>query len=142
MENKKVTGTLDLVTGPKNEDQLQAQLYQWYWNAYPEHRRKMWAVPNGAERNPVQAALLKATGLLSGVWDLHAYYQGKFHIIETKFGNGQLTVDRIVNGKKVYGQKEWGEIMAAEGATRHIYRTLPEGQAIIATIFGKPGKGV
>ena len=74
-------------------------------------------------------------GLLSGVWDLHCFYLGKYHIIETKVGDNQLTRDRVVNGKKVYGQKEWGELMAAHGAIRHIYRTLEEGQKVFISIF-------
>ena len=116
------------------EDQLQAELWAWAWNSYPEARRCMWAVPNGSERNPVEAMRLKATGLLSGVWDLHMLWYGKFYIIETKIGNNQLTIDRVINGRKVYGQKEWGEIIASHGATRYIYRTLDEGKIIFAGI--------
>jgi len=117
------------------EDQLQAEFWKEVWNRYPQLRRLMWAVPNGEKRNPVQARLMQATGLLPGVWDLHLFYHGQFHIIETKAGNNQLTVDRIENGKKKYGQLEWGELMAAQGAHRHIYRTLGEGLEIIKIIL-------
>lgn len=116
------------------EETLQQQFWQWAWNT-PGHepfRRSMWAVTNSGHSNPMKA---KGMGLLSGVWDLHCFWEGKFHIIETKYGDGQLTVDRIVNGKKVYGQKEWGELMASHGAIRHIYRTLEEGQMIYKQIF-------
>ena len=58
-----------------------------------------------------------------------------FYIVETKVPGGQLTVDRIINGKKVYGQKEWGERMAAHGAIRHIYHSLEEGMEIIKSII-------
>jgi hypothetical protein len=97
----------------------------------------MWAVPNGFKLNPIQAQLAKATGLLSGVWDLHVFYNNQFHIIETKWGSNDLTTDRIVNGKKTYGQKEWGEIMASHGAVRHVYRSQPEGVRVVEGIFGK-----
>lgn len=115
------------------EDQLQAALWQWAWNAYPQYRKHMWAVTNSGIANPNRA---KAMGLLSGVWDLHVFYRNSYHIIETKVGINQLTTDRVVNGKKVYGQKEWGELMAEHGATRHIYRSLEEGKQVYESIFG------
>lgn len=118
------------------EDQLQASLWSWAWNEYPDHRRQMWAVPNDCHVSQIEANRLKSCGLLSGVWDMHCFNLGQFHIIEAKTGNNQLTVDRIVKGKKVYGQKEWGELMACHGAIRHIYRTLDEGKAIYKKIFG------
>ena len=117
------------------ESQLQAQFWEHVWNNYQQLRFHMWAVPNGGNRNPVEAAKLKATGLLSGVWDLHLFWKGKLHIIETKLPGNSLTVTRIVKGKKIYGQKEWGELMAAHGAIPHIYHTLPEGIAIIEKII-------
>ena len=115
------------------EDQLQAALWKWAWNAYPQYRKHMWAVTNSGIANPNRA---KAMGLLSGVWDLHVFYRNSYHIIETKVGINQLTTDRVVNGKKVYGQKEWGELMAEHGATRHIYRSLEEGKQVYESIFG------
>lgn len=120
-----------------SEDQLQAAFWAWAWNTHPTARRLMWAVPNGLNLSIQHAQLAKATGLLAGVWDLHLFWQGTLHIIETKIGSNQLTVDRIVNGKKVYGQKEWGELMAAHGAVRHIYRTLDEGKKIFESIIFK-----
>jgi hypothetical protein len=118
-----------------SEDQLQAALWMWAWNEYPQFRRLMWAVPNGLQLPPVLAMKAKATGLLSGVWDLHCFYNGQLSIIETKIKNNQLTRDRIINGKKVYGQFEWGELMAQHGANRYIYRTLDEGKAVYKSIF-------
>jgi len=107
----------------------------------------MWAVPNDAigawvsAKDAMRSNELKATGLLSGVWDLHCFVAGRLHIIETKFGKNGLTVDRVVKGKKIYGQKEWGEIMAAEGAIRHIYRTQEEGIAVLETIIRSRSAG-
>lgn len=117
------------------EDQLQAAFWLHTWNNYPQLRHHMWAVPNGLHLAPVHAAKAKATGLLSGVWDLHLFWKGTLHIIESKLPGQQLTRDRVVNGKKVYGQYEWGELMAAHGAVRHIYHTLEEGIKIIESIF-------
>lgn len=124
-----------------SEDQLQAKFWQHTWNNYPELRHHMWAVPNSAigeatnTKDMIRITTLKATGLLSGVWDLHCYWKGKFHIIETKVPGGQLTVGRVIKNRKVYGQKEWGERMAEHGATRHIYHTLEEGIAVVEKIL-------
>ena len=117
------------------EDQLQASFWLWAWQEHPQFRKLMWAVPNGLHLNPYQANLAKATGLLPGVWDMHAFYKNQLHIIEAKIDNNQLTRDRIVKGKKIFGQYEWGELMAEQGAIRHIYRTLEEGQRIYQSIF-------
>lgn len=117
-----------------NEERLQAELFKWVWNSYPKLRRHLWAVPNGGYRNAREAAALKANGVLAGVWDLHFFYKNKFHIIETKIGQNKLTVDRVENGVVKYGQKQWGEIMVANGATAHVYYTLEEGKGIFKKI--------
>ena len=117
------------------EDQLQSKFWTLVWNNYPQLRFHMWAVPNDAHVIPIEATRLKACGLLSGVWDLHLFWHGKYHIIETKIGNNQLTVTRMVGKRKVYGQKEWGDLMAEHGAVRHIYRTLDEGVLILNRIL-------
>lgn len=121
-----------------SEDQIQAAFWLRAWNEYPHARRHMWAVPNGLHLAPIHAAKAKSTGLLSGVWDLHLFWAGQFHIIETKRPGQTLTVDRVVNGKKVYGQKEWGGLMASHGAIRHIYTSVEEGIKIFESIVGHP----
>lgn len=127
-----------------SEDQLQASLWSYFWNNYPNARHHMWAVPNSAigeatnTRDIIRINTLKATGLLAGVWDLHLFWNGTFHIIETKVPGGHLTVTRLVKGRKVYGQKEWGEKMASHGAVRHIYYSLDEGKEMLKTILGEP----
>lgn len=108
-----------------SEDQLQAEFFQRVWNEYPQLRRCMWAIPNGGKRDMRTAITLKATGVLSGVWDLHLFYKNRFHIIETKVGRNDLS-DK---------QKEWGATMVANGATAYVYRTIEEGMAIIETII-------
>jgi hypothetical protein len=103
----------------------------------------MWAVPNGENRNPQEAARMKAMGLLAGVWDLHLFWHGEFHIFECKVGRNTLTRDRVVKTKRgparVYGQQEWGELMAAHGAHRHVFRTVDEGLAQFAEIMQPRG---
>lgn len=120
------------------EDQIQAAFWARAWNEFPHARRHMWAVPNGLHLSPHAAQLAKATGLLSGVWDLHLFWHGTLHIIETKRPGEQLTVDRVVRGKRVYGQKEWGELMASHGAVRHIYTSVEEGMELFARLTQTP----
>lgn len=114
------------ITPPISEDRLQAEIWTKAWNEYPEARRCMWAVPNGFKLPPRLANIAKATGLLSGVWDLHLYWRHQLYVFEQKIDNNQLTVDRIIKGKKIYGQKEWGEIMRREGAITFIIRDIDE----------------
>lgn len=109
-----------------SEDKLQAEFFKWVWNTYPNLRKRMWSVPNGGYRNKLEALKLKATGMIAGVWDLHLFYQGQFHIIETKVGRGRLSSEQI----------EWKEVMESEGAISHVYYTLDEGKAIIHEILG------
>lgn len=123
------------------EDKLQAKFWEYVWNTFPNYRHHMWAVPNSAigeavtTKDWIRINTLMATGLLSGVWDLHVFWKGKFHIIETKLPGNQLTVTRMVGKRKVYGQKEWGELMASHGAIQHIYHSLDEGMEIVKAIF-------
>lgn len=119
------------------EEQIQAEFWRRSWNEFPGLRRHMWAVPNGIHVNKIEAAKAKAMGLLPGVWDLHLFWRGQFHIIETKTETGRLTTDRIINGKKVFGQQQWGELMAEHGAIRHIYRSADEGIQMLRSIVGE-----
>lgn len=109
-----------------SEDQLQAQIWKRLWNEYPLLRRRVWHVPNqgSSQREGVR---LQAMGVLAGVWDLHLYLRGQYVIFEGKVGANQLTRDRVDrHGRKHFGQKEWGEIMTAEGAWSFVFRTEQE----------------
>lgn len=118
---------------------MQADCVTWFRNKYRAGglNRLLWAVPNGGQRTDRDARVLKATGLLAGVWDLHLFYKGKLIIFELKVGKNQLTVDRIApNGSKLYGQKEWGELMLANGATCFVIRSIEQFQAACIKVIG------
>ena len=69
------------------EDQFQAELFAWAWNAFPHARRHFWAVPNGAWfANKIIAKKMQATGVVAGVWDIHLYWLRTFYIFELKVG--------------------------------------------------------
>lgn len=98
------------------EDQFQAACWQWVWNNYLECRHVLWAVPNGGGRSIVDAVKLQATGVLSGVHDMHLLWDGQFYTFEFKVGDNQLTTTTtLANGRKRYGQREWGEAIAKQG---------------------------
>lgn len=117
------------------EDQLQAMCWQYTWDELPQTRRLIWAVPNGSTRNQAEANKLKATGTLAGVHDLHMIWKGQFYTFELKVGNNQLTRDRIVNGKKHYGQFEWGQKIIEHGAKWFEIRTFEQFKEIINNII-------
>lgn len=106
-----------------SEDRLQSNIWSRLWNEYPQLRRRVWHVPNqGASLK--EGVRLKSMGVLEGVWDLHMFYRRRYVIFEGKVGNNQLTKDRIDRkGRKHFGQKEWGEIMAGEGALTYVFRS-------------------
>lgn len=119
MVSKKVTDE-KMVTS-QSEDNMQYKIWQRLWRDYPFLRRRVWHVAN-QRQNKQEASRVQSMGVLSGVWDLHMYFRGQFVIFEGKVGNNQLSVDRIVNGRKVFGQREWGEIMVGEGAWSYVFR--------------------
>ena len=108
------------------EDQMQANIWKRLWNEYPALRRLIWHVANqGASQR--EGVRLQAMGVLAGVWDLHMYYRKQYVIFEGKVGNNQLTRDWVDRrGKKHFGQYEWGELMATNGAWRYVFRSEDE----------------
>lgn len=124
----------------QSEDQIQAAVVMYARQTYLQYHRLIWAIPNGGARDARQGALLKSTGTLEGVWDLAILFKGIYHIIETKRPGHKLTEDRVVMERgrphKHFGQLQWGELMAKQGAVRHVYYSVKEGCAIIDGIFG------
>lgn len=111
-----------------SENTLQAYLFKWAWNTYPESRRHIWAVPNGAKRSRYEQNLMKSTGLISGVYDLHCFWNGKFYAFELKYGKNKQSEE----------QSQWGEQMRQHGATVYEIREtdVDRWKEIISGIFG------
>jgi hypothetical protein len=107
------------------EDQLQAACFQWAWTTYPPTRRLLWAVPNGGTRHLREAAKLKATGLIAGVYDLHFFWRGKLHCFELKVNHNQLTPAQLA----------WGALVAQHGAKIYGIRTFEEFKTAFANIL-------
>jgi hypothetical protein len=108
-----------------NEDCLQADCWQWLWKEHPETRRCCWHVPNGKKRSKVEAAQLKAMGVLAGVHDIHFYWQSQYYIMELKVLGNQLTEP----------QELYRDAMLAQGAIFYEIRTLEKFKEVITTIL-------
>lgn len=72
----------------------QVALIQWFDRTYPEHKGRLFAIPNGGFRHAVTAQKLKLEGVRSGVPDLMLPvpangYHGLF--IEMKAEKGRLS---------------------------------------------------
>lgn len=89
-----------------SEDKLQSQCFQWAWNAHPQTRRLLWAVPNGGWRHVIEAMKLKATGVVKGVHDMHFFWDKVLYTFELKVDKNRLSKE----------QKEWGELVRTHGA--------------------------
>lgn len=71
-----------------SEDQLQAKIVKAYNNKYclkfHNPRNLIFSVPNGGQRNKIEAMKMQATGLLAGVSDLIIIHFGVIHFVELK----------------------------------------------------------
>lgn len=71
-----------------SEDRLQQICFMWWNHNYPNHRKMLFAVPNGGERDALQAKILKMTGVVSGVSDLILLWNGRAYLLELKKPSG------------------------------------------------------
>lgn len=86
------------------EARIQADFFKAFWNKYPVHRKKLFHIPNGGTRNPIEAAKFKAMGVIAGVPDLffahgNATYHGLF--LELKKPGERPRKDQIELHKKL-----------------------------------------
>ena len=77
----------------KSENNIQQQIVIWYTNNYclktQNPQGLIFSVPNGGNRNMLEAMTLKATGLLAGVSDLIVILPiGKILFVELKTPTG------------------------------------------------------
>ena len=108
-----------------SEDQLQSTCYQYFHNQYPNLRGLLWAVPNGGSRNKIEAMKLKATGVISGVYDLHFFHKKTLHLFELKVGSNKLSEN----------QTNWGLQLCAHGAEIYEIRDFETFKNIIDVII-------
>jgi hypothetical protein len=67
------------------------------------------AVPNGGYRTPIEAHVLKTTGVRPGVSDLILIHGGKVHALELKTDKGRATTAQIefVDEVRAAGGEAW-----------------------------------
>lgn len=105
-------------SGYQSEDQLQAACYQWAYNQFPAIRGVLWAVPNGGQRNRIEAAKFKATGVTAGVHDLHLFYQNRFTTFEIKMKGNYMSEQ----------QESWAAKISVQGGDCYLCYTLAQFQ--------------
>ena len=93
------------------EHQLQTACFQWFNLQYPEFRGLLFAVPNGGGRSRIEAALLKAEGVVTGVADMLLLVPSKEYAglcIEFKAANK--------TARQSEAQKDWERLINKHGA--------------------------
>lgn len=113
------------------ESRAQEQIVAFLRRSLPSTYRVI-SVPNGRFRaEPRTIARLKREGLTPGVWDLMILRNdGWFCSLEVKADGGRLSLD----------QKEWGDWLAAGGASAAVVRSLSEAETVLRA-FGVPLRG-
>lgn len=76
------------------EEQLQAACFQWHWNTFPKHRRKLFHIPNGGKRSQREAMKFKAMGVVAGVSDFIYLLDSWFYCIELKTDTGKQGINQ------------------------------------------------
>jgi hypothetical protein len=109
----------------KSEIQLQAECFQWAWNALPETRRLIFHVPNGGSRNVIEGMQLKASGVVPGIPDLLFIWHGQLHAFELKTATG------TVSDAQAEVHFTWND----HGVFVHIVRTLESFQEHVKKII-------
>ena len=109
-----------------DEDILQAEIVKWYNNTYclKFHSTPgvIFSVPNGGNRNKVEAMKFKATGLMAGVSDLIVILPtGLLLFIEIKTPNNTQQPNQI----------EFENIVNKLGFQYHIIRSLDQFKQLI-----------
>lgn len=91
------------------EEKLQAQCTQWFWNEFPSERRMLFHVDNNSY-NKVIGAKKKALGVVQGVSDL-VFVCGTVIFIEIKTDIGEQTPE----------QRDFAQKVSLRG---HVYRII------------------
>ena len=107
----------------KIEDRLQAEIVKWFNNEFclkfHNPRYLIFSVPNGGNRNKIEAMTFKATGLLSGVSDLIVVLPNKVYFVELK-------TEDLQKSNQSEEQKDFQKRVEELGFEYKLIRTLNE----------------
>lgn len=104
----------------EEEHRLQCACVRWFALEYPEHRGRLFAVPNGGKRNAITAAKLKEEGVIAGVADLILLLANKDY--------GALLIEmKTPTGRQSAAQKSWQKAVCAAGEYQYaVCRSLDD----------------
>jgi hypothetical protein len=113
------------ISDSTNEDKIQAEAWKRVWNDFPLTQLCLFAVPNGGNRDALEAMKLMATGTLAGVNDMIFYWNGKAYFIEMKDDTGTVRAE----------QKFFHRSLAIHGMDNYVFRTVDEVYNLIRDII-------
>lgn len=97
----------------EEEHRIQCACVQWFYFKHPELRGRLFAVPNGGERNVVVAAKLKAEGVVQGVSDLILLRRNRNY--------GALLIEmKGAKGKQTELQKKWESTVCSDDEYKYV----------------------
>ena len=113
-------------TRTHEESQLQKDCVTWFRLQYPSRALILFAVPNGGGRSPIEAAIMKAEGVVAGVADLI--------LLEARGNYGSLCIEmktRSSKSRQSPNQKIWQEATQKAGNAYVVIRSFEDFQAVI-----------
>ena len=110
-----------------NEGIIQAECFAWFHNTFPQYRGCLFHCPNENDRadsNPIQGAIRKSLGVVSGVSDLICLIK--------RGGYGALLIEmKDEDGQQRKSQREWQLIVESQGYKYCLCRSLAQFKDII-----------
>lgn len=78
----------------REEDKIQSECAQWFWNEYPSQRRMLVCINNNSQ-NALKGALNKAMGVVRGPSDMFLILPQRIIFIEFKTQSGVQKPEQI-----------------------------------------------
>lgn len=101
------------------ESKLQSSCVIWFRSQYPKLSKLLIAIPNGGNRNVIEAKIMKGEGVTPGVSDLL--------LLISKNGFGCLGIEmKSEKGKQTEIQKDWQNDFEKSGNKYTICKSLDE----------------
>lgn len=101
------------------EHRIQCECIRAFRYKYPKLRHNLFAIPNGARRDKITGAKLKAEGVLAGVSDLIFLKSNRFY--------GALLIEmKTPKGRQQETQKDWERKITADGYKYVVCRSVGE----------------
>lgn len=114
------------------ESHLQQVCLRWARLQFPVCRELLFSVPNGAHLSMMQAKILKAEGMTSGVADmlfLHPSADGQFCALAVEF--------KTAKGRQSDRQKAWQEALEEQGCYYYaVVRSFEDFRELINNYLG------